>query len=273
MSVENCCHIVSCNPTIGELGNLHIWNDAEPGTLRPFVLGIHGGGWSGGDQTSFDYMWPKLQPFGIALVLLSYRKSSTDPFPAAIDDLIVALGWLKIHGEAHGLDVSRCVIFGSSAGGHLAMLLAARAIGEDLPRPSLRGVAQYCGIMDVAAQHIWDVGRESKMTEQFLGGPPAQHSELYAQASPIHHVTSGMPPVWMAHGTEDQVVPYAQSIVMVEKLREFNADVIFLEARGLGHTMIECHAKGGAVEPLELLFERDLLRFFQRCFTDPPSLP
>lgn len=272
MSAEKFCRIVPANPEIGELGNIHIWNDAGPGELRPFVLGIHGGGWSRGDQKSFDYLWPKLQPLGIAVALVSYRKSGTAPFPAAMDDLIAALAWLKEHGASHGLDVSRCVVFGSSAGGHLAMLLTARAAAEDLPRPVLRGVAQYCGIMDLPAQYEWDAARGTTMTSSFLGGPLEANRGLYEQASPVTHVTTAMPPVWMAHGTADNVVPYAQSLAMVERLREINHDVIFLEARGLGHTMVEIHGKGGAVEPLELLFERDLLRFFQRCFKDEGAM-
>jgi len=258
--------ILAVNPAIGERGNLHIYlaeNASEP---VPFVLGIHGGGWMQGDQTSFHYLWKKFCPLGIGLVLASYRVAPEYPFPAAYDDLLMALAWLKLEGRAHGLDTSRCLLFGSSAGGHLAMLLATRAIGEDRPRPTVCGVAQYCGSMDLPAQYARDEEQGSRPTRDFLSATPAENPDLYRAASPLEHVHTKMPPVWMAHGSTDPLVPISQSEAMVERLRAKNQDVIFLEARNVGHTMIEISSCGKPVEPLELLFEQDLLRFVQRRF-------
>ena len=145
------------------------------------------------------------------------------------------------------------------------MLLATRAIAADQPRPTVCGVAQYCGIMDLPAQYAWDEKRNSRLTRNFLATAPSENPALYRAASPLAHVHAKMPPVWMAHGTSDSVVSLSQSEAMVDRLRKENQDVIFLEARNLGHTMIEISALGKPVESRELLFEQDLLRFVQRC--------
>lgn len=255
--------VISANPTIGERGNLHLYLPEEKG-LHPFVFAIHGGSWRNGDQTSYHYLWPKLKPLGLALVLASYRMSVVAPFPAAYDDLVHSLGWLKENGESQGLDVSRCALMGASAGGHLAMLLASRATAENVPRPHIRAVAQYCGIMDLTAQFAWDEKRGASMTHDFLRTRPTENPELYRQASPIEHLHPAMPPVWMAHGSADPIVSVEQSHRLVERLHGLNHDVIFHEARGLGHTLKEMTIEGQATEPMELLFEKDLLRFLQR---------
>jgi len=265
MSSDFHPRILAANPAIGDRGNLHLYLPENASGAVPFVFGIHGGSWSHGDQTSYHFLWEIFRPLGIGLVLASYRVAPEHPFPAAYDDLLVALAWLKSEGDEQGLDTSRCLLFGASAGGHLAMLLATRAIAEDHPRPTFCGVAQYCGIMDLTAQEAGEETQGRRMTRNFLATTSADNPELYRAASPLAHVHANMPPVWMAHGSADVTVSFTQSEAMVDRLRLGNQDVIFLEGRDLGHTMREISASGKQVDdPAELLFERDLLRFVQR---------
>jgi acetyl esterase/lipase len=263
--------IIAANPVIREHGDIHIYLPEGSGPF-PFVFGIHGGAWRNGDQKTFRHLGPKLTPLGIALALVSYRRRHEVPFPAAYDDLVFALRWLKENGAGLGLDGGRCALFGSSAGGHLAMLLGARATRENLPSPVIRGILQYCGIMNLVTQHAHDQARGAAMTHEFLDGGPSEKPAAYEAASPVVHIHPGMPPVWMAHGTADHSVPLAQSLEAVEKLRACRCDVTFLKARDLGHTCREVTYSREVVEPWELLFERDALRFFQRVLTPRPLI-
>ncbi len=258
--------VVPVHPAAGPRGDVHLYLP-EGATAVPYILGIHGGGWRSGDQSAYAWLWPKIRPLGIGLALASYRLAPEHPFPAAFDDLVAVLAWLRRDGERHRLDPGRCLLFGGSAGGHLAMLLAARATAEGIPSPRLCGVASYCGIMDPKAQHGWDAGRSSPMTHDFLGGSPAEHPARYRSASPLENAHAAMPPVWMAHGSADEVVPATQARAMAERLRALGHDPAHLEARGLRHTMIEtCEASeaGEPLEPFEMLFEQDFLRFVRR---------
>lgn len=256
--------IHSANPAIGLRGDIHIHLPENTTGPVPFVIGIHGGGWRRGDQESYSYLCPRFHPLGIGVVMLSYRYSSDAPFPGAYEDLLHSLAWLKEHGLENGLDTSRSVLFGGSAGGHLVMLLASRVTAENLPSPQLRGVTQYCGIMDLVHQFAHDTQKGSNMTRDFMKCTPEENPELYRLASPIQHLHTGMPPVWMAHGTGDPTVPVEQSRAVVARLRELNHPVFYLEAHGLGHTLREMAVDGTVQEPLELLFEKDILRFIQR---------
>jgi len=250
--------ILQTNPAMGETGKIHVYLPPASGRGPwPFVFAIHGGGWQQGDQTSYAFIPPKLLPLGVAVVLASYRQAPEFPFPAAYDDLAHGLGWLAQHGGQHGLDTARCMLFGSSAGGHLAMLLATRAMAEGRPRLPLRGVAACCGIMDLAAQFAWEARNGRTMTRDFLQTTPEETPELYRLASPIEHVHADMPPVWMTHGDADTVVPIEQSRRMVVRLKEAGHRPIFHENFGADHVL----AQG---QPPTLVFEAELLEFTRK---------
>jgi len=259
----NPTEILQINPSIGETGNLHIYLPAtEDNDLKPFVLGIHGGGWSNGDQTSYAHIVPVFFSLNVGVVLTSYRKIPDHPFPAAYDDLIHVLGWLAQHGKEHGLDTGRCMLFGSSAGGHLAMLLATRATAEDALRPHLCGVVECCGIMDLVDQFAWDHTHERKMTQNFLGATPDEAPDLYRLASPIAHVHAKMPPVWMTHGDADIVVPVEQSRKMVKRLKEVGVQPVYHENPEVGHSM-------RLGDPPRLVFQEELLAFAKQVMHGP----
>jgi len=250
--------IIEAFPDKGEAGKIHIYG-ANPGKPSPFLLAIHGGGWTQGNQSSFAWLWPRIRGLGISLVLPSYRLAPQFAFPVAYDDLVDVCKWLGHHGTAHGLDATRGVLFGSSAGGHLAMLLATRGMKEVPLIPRFRGVAAYCGPVDLFAQNK----SNTAMTKGFLAATPEQSPERYRDASPIFHIHRDMPPVWLAHGSADQLVSVSHSREMVAALQQGGHKPVYLEARNLGHTMCETEAEGASRQPLELLFEPDLLRFIQ----------
>ena len=95
----------------------------------PVILYAHGGGWVMGNLDTHDGLCRNLvAASGWALLAVDYRLSPEHPYPAAIEDLTRALGWLR--GEAaqrYALDPGRIAVAGDSAGGHLAAVLARRS--------------------------------------------------------------------------------------------------------------------------------------------------
>jgi len=203
-------------------------------------------------------------------VLPTYRKVPEFPFPAAYDDLIWICLWLARSGNSHGLDLGRSVLFGSSAGAHLAMMLATRGMGENVGLPDFRGVVAYCGAYDLLSQHEFEAANAGKMTLDFLGAMPRENPEIYRLASPRFHIHARMPPVWMAHGGGDRVVHVSQSRLMADALGRGGHEPIYLEARNVPHTMCESRPDGSLIDPQALLFEPDLMRFIQASISDAP---
>ena len=100
------------------------------GAPKPFVVYVHGGGWSGGsprNSAAFEG-WPgvlaSLAARGYVVASLDYRLSGEAPFPAAEQDVKAAIRWLRANAAKYGIDPQRGLIWGASAGGHLAALAA-----------------------------------------------------------------------------------------------------------------------------------------------------
>jgi acetyl esterase len=92
---------------------------------RPPVLYIHGGGWITGGLDSCHWLCAELASrLSTVVVSVDYRLAPEDPFPAALEDCQDALGFLAAHGIQMGVEGSRVVVGGDSAGGNLAAALA-----------------------------------------------------------------------------------------------------------------------------------------------------
>jgi acetyl esterase len=94
----------------------------RPGTARgATVVFLHGGGWTLGDVADYDGLARRLAARLPAVVLsVEYRRAPEHPFPAAVDDAVVATRWAITHAAELGGDPSRVAVAGDSGGGNLA---------------------------------------------------------------------------------------------------------------------------------------------------------
>ncbi|MFZ5511442.1 MAG: alpha/beta hydrolase [Pseudomonadota bacterium] len=121
----------------------------------PVLLWFHGGGCVLGDLDSYDVLCAQLsQGAGAAVLAPDYRLAPEHPFPAAVDDAVFCLRWLRQRAAALGLDGARIAVGGDSAGGYLAIVAMLVLRDEDrwVPRFQLLvypGTDQRC----VTASH------------------------------------------------------------------------------------------------------------------------
>jgi len=106
--------------------------------LAPCLVFFHGGGWVIGDLDSHDVVCRKLADEGKLLVIsVDYRLAPEHKFPAAVDDAIAATRWIADHSGKLGVDASRLMVGGDSAGGNLAAVVAIAA--RDGNGPAIAG--------------------------------------------------------------------------------------------------------------------------------------
>jgi acetyl esterase len=99
---------------------------------------FHGGGWVIGDLDTHDVACRKLADEGQLIVIsVDYRLAPEHKFPSAVDDAIVATAWIAAHARELGIDASRLVVGGDSAGGNLATVVAIAA--RDGNGPAIAG--------------------------------------------------------------------------------------------------------------------------------------
>jgi acetyl esterase/lipase len=202
----------------------------------PLVVFLHGGGWLRGSRKVFTPGISDAQSFdrivaaGFAVASCEYRLSGEAHFPAQLDDVDAALAWLHEHGIDHGVDASRVVLWGVSAGATLAALAG-------LCRDDVRGVVDWFGPSDLFTMAEAATGEPPEETREarWLGAPAAEVPDAARQASPALQVHAGAPPFQISHGTADEHVPFAQSEAFVDALRAAGADVEFRPVEGGRH--------------------------------------
>jgi acetyl esterase len=120
--------------------------------LAPGLVFFHGGGWVIGDLDSHDVVCRKLADEGELIVIsVDYRLAPEHKFPAAIDDAIVATKWIAENARQFGVDASRLLVGGDSAGGNLAAVVAIAA--RDGNGPAIAGQVLIYPATDFAMTH------------------------------------------------------------------------------------------------------------------------
>lgn len=110
----------------------------ETGVPLPVLIYLHGGGWVTFDVDSFDPWCRFLARHGQCAVLsVEYRLAPEHKFPAAIEDALAVLDWVKAHGPALEGD-GRVGIGGDSAGGNLATVVSLLTRSEPARAPDLQ---------------------------------------------------------------------------------------------------------------------------------------
>jgi acetyl esterase len=106
--------------------------------LAPCLVFFHGGGWVIGDLDSHDVVCRKLAHEGELIVIsVDYRLAPEHKFPAAVDDAIEATKWIAANAKQLGIDASRLIVGGDSAGGNLAAVVSLDA--RDSGGPAIAG--------------------------------------------------------------------------------------------------------------------------------------
>jgi acetyl esterase/lipase len=207
-----------------------------PAADAPVVVFLHGGGWLRGSRKVFTpgigtaESFDRIVAAGFAVASCEYRLSGEALFPAQLDDVAAALAWLHAHGAEHGVDASRLVLWGVSAGATLAALTG-------LGRDDVRGVVDWFGPADLMALAQHDTGEAPAQTREarWLGAPAPEIPDAALRASPIAQVHAGSPPFHISHGTDDEHVPFAQSASFARALRAAGNDVEFHPVDGGRH--------------------------------------
>jgi acetyl esterase/lipase len=212
------------------------------GEPAPVILFVHGGGWRLGTRAVFVPTWRDRRPgpfhrlvaAGFAVASVDYRLTGEAVFPAQLDDVRAALGFLRGRADELGVDAGRVVTWGESAGAHLAALLGLTE--------QVAGVVDWYGPADLTTlaeqarpDAIAAPGGPDTREAQLIGAPVEDAPELARRASPITFVHPDAPPFHIAHGDADRFVPCAQSRQLAEALRAADAPVEFTEVAGADH--------------------------------------
>jgi acetyl esterase/lipase len=229
-----------CYGTAGDLPLLLdiVRPDPEPENLMPVIVEIHPGGWMYGEKYGPRNQF--LAERGFFTASINHRLSGQAPFPAQIEDVRMAVRWLRAHAQEYHLDSERIGVWGESSGGHLAALVGTAA-DREVPEaePDLTPVsAQVQAVATVSGPTDLQL-LGNRYVEALLGGAPQTRAELARRANPLSYLDQDhlIPPFLLIHGEQDTQVPFVQAVLLHEALLKVSAEVT-LHAVQAGHNLL-----------------------------------
>lgn len=198
----------------------------------PVVFFIHGGYWRARYDLAYaGHLCAALKEVGVATWNVEYRRvgNAGGGWPGTFEDIRSAyrmtMETQTIRNSPPVFDLSRIVVAGHSAGGQLALCLAAH-------EKTITRAISLAGVLDL--RRAWELHLSNDAVVEFLGGSPKDVPEHYREASPAER-TITQARQWIVHGTVDDSVPYEISQSYAERKKKAGEQVAMLTLPDEGH--------------------------------------
>jgi acetyl esterase/lipase len=204
------------------------------------VILLVSGGWSSSHnriETEWKERIKKLIEVGETVFAVVHSSIPKYRIPDIQKDIIRAVRFIKFHAKELNVDPDRLGIIGHSSGAHLSLLHAATAPNEDpnakdpIDRLNAKVQAVACFYPPTDFLFFGAKGFNALANPKFKKFLPAFVNDVNdttalvkvaGELSPIKYVTSSMPPTLIISGTADQLVPFQQSQLFIDRLKELN---------------------------------------------------
>lgn len=183
----------------------------------PCLLVAHTGGWDSGDPGEFVGANTELASHGYVLCSYGYRLAPKHPWPAQAEDTRRASAWVRDHAAEFGIDTSRIVLMGRSAGAQIAA-----AAAFSMPELGARACISIYGTPNMYLAREWalpdDLLKSLTLVRQYMGGDPHEVPEAYRTASATTFLDHHSLPTLLIHGTLDSLVGIGHSRRFTQQL-------------------------------------------------------
>jgi acetyl esterase/lipase len=233
--MQNSEHILTDTPPPADVRLHYGGGEFNFGDLRvpkgkgpfPAAMFIHGGFWRAKyDLTHTGFICAALTKGGMVTWNVEYRRVGNPGggWPGSFEDVTAAYQLLRQLAVKYPIDTKRLMVLGHSAGGQLALALAAH-------QNSMHAAVSLAGVVNL--RRAWELHLSNDAVSEFLGGPPEKVAEHYHEASPAElqiHTRQ-----LIVHGANDDIVPVEMSRDYVKQKRAKGEDVSVLELPKTGH--------------------------------------
>lgn len=214
------------------------------------ILVMVSGKWKSDPRKFQPWMAASFLRQGLTLFAVSHLSQPEATIQEVVEDVHRAARFVRRHAKDYGVDPNRIGVVGGSSGGHLSLMLATCGGPGDPNAPApvdressaVQAAAVFYPVTDLlnlgpSTQNLHDGGPPKSFRDSF--GPKAadlNEWKIIGRAlSPIFHVTKALPPVFIAHGGADTLVPLEQSTRFQRKAAELGREVQLTVRPGAKH--------------------------------------
>jgi acetyl esterase len=212
---------------------------AEAEARPPLLVYFHGGGWCVGDVASYDVLCRQLaNGSGCGVLSVEYRLAPEHPFPAAVEDALLATAWAADNADLLEVDGTRLALGGDSAGGNLAIVTALQAREQGFPAirylmlvyPSTEIVSRRPSRERYGEGYFLDKESLRWFFERYL---PTDESEDWRVSPMRARSLAGLPPMFLVTAGCDPLTD--DCLAFAERVREEGGAVEHYPVAGMVH--------------------------------------
>ncbi len=215
------------------------------------VLVMLSGKWKSSPEKYRPWLAAPLLRQGFTVFAVAHLSQPEASVQESVADVQRAARFVRHHAGKYGIDPHRLAVMGGSSGGHLSLMLATCGGPGDPEAPdpvdredsTVQAVAVFFPVTD-----LLNLG--SSTQNDGTGGPPRSFKKSFGpeaedlgkwravigrEVSPIELIGERLPPVLIAHGDADTLVPIDQSLRFQERARERGHEVRLLVRPGANH--------------------------------------
>lgn len=232
--------------TIGEINGVKLSiNLAFPQTHsaqpRPVLIMIHGGGFLKGDKSKNNLRIQKMTQLGFVAASAMYRFAPEHKFPSALDDIKLAIRFLKAHAIEYHINPERIIVSGASSGSYLAVMAGVTGNSNAFDDHGLytefdSSVHAVAGQSSPIADFRLAKYSEFSLVKRLLEHNSSNHQQDLAALSPITYLDSDDPPMFLSHGDTDPIVSVEMSREFVRELAKIGHNYEYHELLGGTHS-------------------------------------
>lgn len=228
---------------------LQIIRPLNPDRKVPLIVFIPGSAFHEQDVKGRVAQLGLLAAKGCEVALLEYRGSETEPFPGFVLDAKAGILFMKEHAQQYGIDRERVYVMGDSSGGYTALMAGLTYGIPELEDGVVRGkdyrvsgVIDFYGPTDITTMNQEPSSQDHTTADSpegcMIGGYPVMENMQLAEPTIIKRYIQAqrpLPPVLMFHGSNDELVPFAQSCELYEALKRAGKQAELYRIEGAHH--------------------------------------
>jgi len=254
----------------------------------PLLIYVHGGGFSGGDwqlAQNNNGLVQRANSNGYAVASVGYLlmgqsgwSGGQRAFPENVEDVLAAIRHLRANAGTYHIDPDKFAVSGFSAGAYMTAIVCAlsnatnhgydiTSLGNAGVSHAVQGAASSAALTDFSLLETHEgingggmLDHDASPEGAMLGGnlkndKDKEPMKTYLKMqNPLTHISANTPPIYMLHGTSDNLVPWQQSEIMVNKVNSFVANKAkFNKVSGRSHADFEGATAASTVEILNFL--------------------
>jgi acetyl esterase len=211
----------------------------EVGKAGPVIVWIHGGAFLSGSKDQISNYLRILAAKGYAVAGVNYTLAPGAQYPTPVRQISSALRYLSENAALLGIDPSKIVLAGDSAGAQIAAQIAlvisqpeyAQRAGFAAPiaRDALRGVILHCGFHDPEAIKSEGAfgGFVKTATWSYFGVRSLKGEPRSKDVSIVANIGASFPPMFISAGNADPLGPQSKALAEVAKSKGVAVDALF----------------------------------------------